>query len=299
MPTRNYSVLIFLLLTCPFLSSCQTQFKPQNLLRVTFLDVGQGDSIVIESPEGKVVVIDGGGTPGTDEREGGDPGNRIVVPFLRARGISAVDLLVPTHPDEDHAQGLIAVVDKLVVRSVLDCGQEVSTGHVGAYRRLFAKIKTKRLPVFPARRGEKIPLDTQTTLEILHPGKKMLSGTRSDDNNNAIVLRLVHKNTKILLTADIEEESESELLSSGQALDAQVIKIGHHGSRFSSQSAFLERVHPQFAVLSCGRKNRFGHPHPEVLARLAYQNIAVYRTDQQGAITITSDGAHLAFQKIY
>jgi competence protein ComEC len=296
MPTKNFSALIslpLLLLSYPLLSSCHTKPKP---LRVTFLDVGQGDSIVIESPEGKVVVVDGGGTPGTDEREGGDPGNRIVVPFLRARGISAVDLLVPTHPDEDHVQGLIAVVDKLTVRSILACEPAIKDG---AYGRLFEKIQTKRLPVYPARRGEKIVLDAQTTLEILHPNTKPISGTRSDDNNNGIVLRLVYQNIKILLTADIETEAETNLLASGQGLEAQVIKIGHHGSRFSSTSAFLSRVHPQFAILSCGRNNRFGHPHKDVLTRLAAQNIAIYRTDQQGAITLESDGTRIAFQKIY
>jgi competence protein ComEC len=297
MPTKNYSVLICSLLLLPVLSGCNAPTK--SPLRVTFLDVGQGDSIVIESPEGKVVVIDGGGVPGTDEREGGDPGNRIVVPFLRARGISAVDLLVPTHPDEDHVQGLIAVVDKITVRSVLECGQKIPEIERGAYGRLFGKIQAKRLPTFRARRGEKIALDTQTSLEILHPSSVPLSGTRSDDNNNGIVLRLVHKNIKILLTADVEAEAEAELLASGQEIDAQVIKVGHHGSRFSSTSAFLSRVKPQFAVLSCGRKNRFGHPHKEVLARLAAQNTAIYRTDQQGAITVESNGTHLAFQKIY
>jgi competence protein ComEC len=286
--------------TLLLLSSCKA---PTRSLQVTFLDVGQGDGIVIESPEGKVVVIDGGGIPGTDEREGADPGNRIVVPFLRARGISSVDLLVPTHPDDDHVQGLIAVTERLTVHSVLTCGQVVKQDGqegVGAYGRLTDQIKARHIPTFLAERGQTVPIDNQTTLEILHPkATQHLQGTRSDDNNNGIALRLVYKDTRILLMADLESEAEAALLRSGVAIDAQVIKVGHHGSRFSTTPAFLTQVHPQYAILSCGRNNRFGHPHTEVIDRLRAQNVAIYRTDQQGAITLVSDGTDITFQKIY
>jgi competence protein ComEC len=253
---------------------------------VTFLDVGQGDGAVIETPSGRVVVIDGGGAPGTDEREGRDPGSRIVVPFLRARGVSTVDLLVLTHPDDDHVQGLVSVVQRLHVMAALDSG--FPSDPETPCTRLRTALAARRVPVSRAQRGEKIDIGGDVYLEILHPSENYLKNTHSDTNNNAIVLRLIYKNTKILFTADLEDEGEKELLSSGQDISADVLKVGHHGSRGSSSEKFLRRVSPKIGVISCGRENRFGHPHKETLTRL--QGIKIYRTDTQGAITLESDG---------
>jgi competence protein ComEC len=256
------------------------------VLRVTFLDVGQGDGAVIETPSGRVIVIDGGGAPGTDEREGRDPGSRIVVPFLRARGISSVDLLVLTHPDDDHVQGLVSVVQRLRVMAALDSG--FPSDPETPCTRLRSLLSARRIPVSRAQRNDKIDIGEGAHLEILHPGKNYLKNTHSDTNNNALVLRLIYKNTKILFTADLEDQGEKELLSSGQNISADVLKIGHHGSRGSSSEKFLRQVSPKIGVISCGRENRFGHPHKETLRRL--EGIRLYRTDIQGAITLESDG---------
>ncbi len=259
---------------------------------MTFLDVGQGDSAVIETPSGRVVVIDGGGAPGTDEREGRDPGSRIVVPFLRARGISTVDLLVLTHPDDDHVQGLLAVVQRLRVMSALDSGFVSEDG--APCTRLRSALLARQIPVAQARRGEKIDLGSGIYLEILHPDNNYLKNTHSDTNNNAIVLRLVYKNTRILFTADLEDQGERDLLNSHQNLSADVLKVGHHGSRGSTSENFLRRVSPKIGVISCGRENRFGHPHKETLDRL--QGIQLFRTDTQGAVTLESDGQNVTAQ---
>lgn len=237
-----------------------------------------------------MIVIDGGGSPRTDEREGRDPGTRILVPFLRSKGISAVDLLVATHPDDDHVQGLSAVVHRLRVRSALVNGFPVKSNTPAA--RLQEALKVRGVPIYVAQRGKDIPLGDGARLEILHPRQPFLTGGRSDDNENAIALRLVYGDLRVLFAADIEEFAEQDLLASGQSLSAQVLKVGHHGSRWSSSEAFLKAVGPKVAIISCGRDNNFGHPHKETLARL--NGVKIYRTDQQGAITLESDGKAIA-----
>jgi competence protein ComEC len=257
-------------------------------LRVTFLDVGQGDSTVIETPSGKVVLIDGGGTPGRDPREGGDPGSRIVVPFLRSRGISTIDLLIATHPDDDHVQGLLAVTERLSVRAVLDSGIPSAPGSSLALLRTAWRARGVR--VHQAQRGQSFELGNGARLEVLHPTPSLLHGTPSDDNNNAIVTRLVYGKAKVLFMADAQVEAEESLLQAHLDLTADILKVGHHGARTSTTAAFLQRAAPQAAIVSCGRQNRFGHPHSEALTRLKNQQIQLFRTDQQGAIALESNG---------
>jgi competence protein ComEC len=271
------------------LSSCRPVPKT---LRVTFLDVGQGDCTVIESPSGQVAVIDGGGYPASDERLGADPGSRVLVPFLRFRGISRVDALIATHPDEDHAQGLIAPLKRLGARLALDTDSPAPPESAAA--RLRAELARRKVPVHLPRRGDALDLGAGVRLEVLHPDTARLRGTRSDDNNNALIFRLTYKKARVLLMADAEEEAERALLSSGQELVADILKVGHHGSRGSTSPTFLQRVKPSAAIVSCGRDNRFGHPHNETLARLAAQGIRLFRTDLQGAITLESDGERIA-----
>jgi competence protein ComEC len=269
------------------------------VLRVTFLDVGQGDSTVIEGPSangkrGRVVVIDGGGTPGIQARTGSDPGTRTVVPFLRSRGISTVDLLVPTHPDEDHVGGLVSVAERLPIGAALD-GNGYEIHGQSSYARLHRTLAQNRVQVRTARRGQIFDLGDGATLHILHPTDNPVQGTRSDDNNNSVVLRLVYKKAAFLLTGDAEEEAEQVLLAPGLDLSADVLKVGHHGSRHSTSETFLSRVAPRVALISSGKNNRFRHPHPELLARLQAAKTIVLRTDTHGAITVETDGEHFRF----
>jgi competence protein ComEC len=261
-------------------------------LRVTFLDVGQGDACVIEGPgsERRVVVVDGGGHPGTDERDGADPGSRVVVPFLRWRGISAVDLLIPTHPDDDHAQGLIAVVDRMRVRAALDGGH---AGQSAVYARLRRRLARRGIPVLLGRRGQTIDLGGGARIEVLHPSDAPVAGGRSRSNNQSLVLRIVYGRARLLLTGDAEAEAEADLIASKRDLSADLIKIGHHGSRWSSSERFLDRAAPSVAVISCGRDNPYGHPHPEVLRRLAHRRVRVFRTDRNGALAVETEGDSL------
>lgn len=264
---------------------------------MTFLDVGQGDCTVIEGPTGRVVVVDGGGRPGTDERDGTDPGARIVVPFLRHRGISTVDLLVATHSDEDHAQGLVAVTERLRVQAALDSGYP---GESPPYIRLRDRLRQRRIPVYIARRGDQINLGGGARLEILHPPARPVEAGRSATNNHCIVLRLVYGRARLLLTGDAEEEAEADMLrADGLPLSADLLKVGHHGSRGSTGAAFLSRVAPSLAVISCGANNNYNHPHPELRERLARRGVRVFRTDLQGAITVETDGNRLRVRPMH
>jgi competence protein ComEC len=269
--------------------------RPASCLRVTFLDVGQGDSAVIETPGGRVVVIDGGGHPGTDERWGGDPGARVVVPYLRSRGISAVDLIVPTHPDDDHVQGLNAVVARLTVRAALDGG---FPGDSAPYQRLLDALRRRSIPIYIARRGQRIDLGDGASLEVLNPPDHPIAGAHSQTNNNSITLRLVYGRSRFLFTGDDEAEAESEMMTHCGDLSADVLKVGHHGSRWSSTDAFLDRVHPGAAIVSCGTGNVYNHPHQEVLDRLDARSIRIFRTDRQGAVIAETDGLTIRLRTV-
>ncbi|MBC8142796.1 MAG: ComEC/Rec2 family competence protein [Armatimonadetes bacterium] len=262
-------------------------------LRVTFLDVGQGDAAIIETPDGAVAVVDGGGLPGTNETFGGDPGSRVVVPYLRRRGVNRIALLAPSHPDEDHVQGLVAVAHALPVDTVLTNG--APGGESGAYSRLCTLLRQKGVPLAVARRGQALPLgNTGVTIEVLHPGDKHITDSRSESNANSSVIRVRYKNAAMLFTGDAEEAAEAELLQSGLDLRADALKIGHHGSRLSSGAAFLAAVRPSVAVIGCGADNNFGHPAPDVLAKLSAVGATTYRTDRQGTIVVTIDGERVS-----
>lgn len=239
-------------------------------------------------------MIDGGGKPGTDETLGGDPGSQVVVPYLRSRGISTVDLLVATHADDDHAQGLNAVAGRLTVNAAL------INGYPGAskpYNRLLHRLRSKRVPLYIARRGQTIPLGRDTRLEVLAPTDTPIMDGRSVSNNQSIVLRIVFGKSRFLFTGDAESSEEDDILAApGTNIAADALKVGHHGSRWSSSGPFLKAIHPSVAIISDGRNNNFGHPHSEVLERLKTQGTRVYRTDRQGAITIETDGDRLRIQ---
>ena len=264
-------------------------------LRVTFLDVGQGDATVIESPTGRVIVVDGGGIPGTDERLGHDPGNYVVVPYLRSRGVSVVDLIVPTHPDEDHVQGLNAVVARMTVRAALDGGYP---GESASYQRLITMLRRRHIPIHTARRGQRLDIGGGAFIEILAPpppppGDRAIIGAHSATNNNSVVLRVVYGKARFVLTGDAEIEEETEICATNANLSADVLKAGHHGSHWSSSDAFMARVHPAITVVSCGANNTYGHPHRETLKRFAERGVRVFRTDRDGAITIETDAERL------
>lgn len=252
---------------------------PDGKLHVVFFDVGQGDAIFIQSPTGRQVLIDGGPDPATLlARLGGQ------MPFWDR----SLDVVILTHPDADHLTGLVPVLERYRVGQVFDAAPP---SHTSTYTRWQDLLTEKAIPVLDSRAGTQVALGGDVTLTVLHPGQKLITGTEADSNNNSVVTRLVMGQVSMLLPGDIEAEAERELIRCGQPLHSAVLKIPHHGADTSSTTAFLEAVNPQLVVISVGQDNRFGHPAPEVLARLAAHT--VLRTDERGNIEIITDGQNL------
>ncbi|MFQ6014686.1 MAG: DNA internalization-related competence protein ComEC/Rec2 [Anaerolineae bacterium] len=249
---------------------------PDGYLHVSFLDVGEGDAIFIQTPSGQKLLIDGGPSPTVLMSA---LGRRL--PFWDR----TLDLVVLTHPNDDHLAGLIPVLERYQVRHILDTGQNAQTP---SYERWWELIREKGIPTYQARSGVLVDLGGGLRLELLHPPSRLMVDTDSDVNNNSAVLRLVASYASFLFTGDIEVEAEKVILGSGQELRSLVLKVPHHGSNSSSSVSFLRAADPQLAIISVGADNRFGHPSPEVLDRLA--GYRILRTDQQGDIEVVTDG---------
>ena len=268
-------VLAFALVYNLILVGSDPFFPGDNEIIVAFLDVGQGDSILIRSRD-HAVLIDGG-----DINR-----NEPVLGYLRRAGISRLDYVIATHPHRDHIGGLITVLGRIEVGQIL-MPDVVHTTYT--FEHFIAVIENNQIPVHAPTPGESFAAGI-INFTVLAPEEGFAG---SNLNDASIVLRLDHGNTSFLFTGDAEGGSERAMLASGQDLSADVIKIGHHGSRTSTSDAFLDGVMPMAAVISVGSSNRFGHPHSEVLVRLKYRGIAVYRTDEMGTVVMATDGMRI------
>ena len=257
---------------------------PHHRLRVTLLDVGQGDAVLVDLPDGHALLVDGGGEVGSAY----DPGRAIVAPVLAARRRRELEAIVLTHPHPDHHLGLPAAMRDVSVGALWDTGQGESQGAGASFAALLAQVRARSIPVLrPRELCGAHPLGG-ATVEVLHPcpGVDPDSGA----NDNSFVLRLGFGARHALLVGDAEAATERRLLASSRDLRADFLKVGHHGSRTSSSASFLAAIAPRWAAISCGARNRFGHPHPETLEALAASSIRVLRTDVDGAIRWTTDG---------
>ncbi|MBI2903158.1 MAG: DNA internalization-related competence protein ComEC/Rec2 [Candidatus Methylomirabilis oxyfera] len=256
-------------------------------LRVTVIDVGQGDGILVEPPGKGAILIDGGGL--FDDRF--DIGEQVVVPFLLSRWIARLDLIVLSHPHPDHLNGLAAVLRRFSVGQVWDGGQQVASPH---YLWLEETLRHKQIPHKIQRAGYRTSEFGPVEIAVLHPPTTLLRGSPrgrfSDVNSNSLVLSLRYRDVRVLFPGDIEEEAERLLLEQGTDLSAHVLKVPHHGGRTSSSLLLLERVRPRVAIVSAGYRNRFRHPHQETLERYRAMGVELYRTDRDGAVTVTTDG---------
>ena len=248
---------------------------PDGRLHVTFLDVGQGDAIFIQTPGGRQVLVDGGPSETT---------------LLSALGAEmpfwdrSLDLVVLTHPDADHITGLLPVLARYRVGAILFRDLALSDA---VYTQWLQLVAAEGATVYTAWPGLELTLDTDVTLTVLHPAE-LIVGSESEGNNNSVVTQLRYGRFTALLTGDIEAKVERQLVSSGWSLQSSVLKVAHHGSCSSTTPEFLAAVAPEVVVISVGADNRFGHPCEEVLERL--EELPVYRTDKQGAVEIISDG---------
>lgn len=251
---------------------------PDGKLHVYFLDIGQGDAILLRTPGGRVVLVDGGPDPVLLSSRLGK-----ALPFWQRR----VDLVVATHADQDHLGGLMPVPERYDLPCVLEAprmGEDPLGAH---WHELLASAGTQ---VIPATRGMSVRLGEAVRLDVLHPRANGVPLAEGDANENSVVVRVVAGNCRILLTADIGQQAEGELVGTGQALDATVLKVSHHGSGSSSYPEFLSAVNPQIAVISVGQDNQFGHPAEAVLSRLEAMDCRVFRTDLDGTIEFITDG---------
>ena len=249
-------------------------------LTVAFLDVGQGDAIFIESPSGKQILIDSG------------QNKKVLRELAKQMPFydRSLDILIATHPDKDHIGGFPAVLNSYEIGTFLKtevlCKNSIC-------EKLDEQIKDKKIEGKIARRGMLIDLSDGVFLEVLFPDR---DATNLETNLASIVLKLVYGENSFLLMGDSPLAIEEYLISlDAENLDIDVLKLGHHGSRTSSSEFFVGFVSPEVAIVSAGKNNRYGHPHPEVLDTLNKFEIKVLRTDQDGTIIIKSDGENLLY----
>ncbi len=260
-------------------------------LELTVLDVGQGDSLFLSFPHGRTMLVDGGGEIGTFHsggmRSGIDVGEDVVSPFLWSRGLKKIDVVALTHAHEDHLGGLPAIFENFHVGEFW-VGRDIQSAE---YRQVLASARAHGVLIRHLKQGDSFSEDGVSG-NILWPDD--LSEGRSAKNDDSLVMRLTDGAESFLLAGDIERPSERRILAEDQDVGVNFLKIAHHGSKTSTTDAFLSAAHPAFAAVSVGRDNTFGHPSPEVTERLEAAGVRVYRTDQDGAITASTDGSALS-----
>lgn len=255
-------------------------------LRITFFDVGQGDAILLDFPQGKRVLIDTG--PWFGESSAGE---RMLVPYLQRQGIRRLHAVIISHPHADHLGGLPALLRAVQIDTVYHCGFRADSELEQQCTALSESLRVPDKALLPNTRLDHFAPAVLSTLctdaaGIIHTRKRNL-------NNASLVLKVIFGGVSLLFPGDAEWESENHLLRHAAALDSDLLKLGHHGSRTSSAQKFLQAVSPQWAVISAGRNNKFGHPHAEVLNRCDSLDIALARTDRDGAVIFETEGRSL------
>lgn len=259
---------------------------PRRRLRVTALDVGQGDSLLVDLPDGRLMAVDGGGMIGSPF----DPGLAVLVPTLRERRRPRVDVAVLSHPHPDHFIGLASALPRLDVGELWDSGQGEDEGAGPVYASLLRGLRARGVPVLHPDSLCGAPRDFGgATVRVLSPCPSFKPFGSANDNS--LVVHIAYGRRAVLLTGDAEHEAETSLVERfGPSLRADLLKVGHHGSRTSTGLDLLSAVRPSLALASCGVRNRFGHPHPTALARLSAAGVPLARTDRGGALVWETDG---------
>ena len=277
--TSRRSLALLLALCLLFLPSCRffsARTTAEGTLVITFLDVGQGDAILMQTKEGAVLV-----DAGTEKSE------ENLLLQLRRLGVKQIALFVMTHPDADHIGGADGVIDTFPVTEVWCCG---TPSESGAARRVEASLDKAGLDAEAVTEGQRFSLG-DLSLSVLSPKEPT-----TDTNASSIVLLVVFGSTQMLLMGDADKKVEGRLVESypSYVLDCDLLKAGHHGSKTASSEGFLAVVTPIYTVISCGEGNSYGHPHGEVLERLAACGSEILRTDRSGNITFQTDGKVLS-----
>jgi competence protein ComEC len=292
---KRVAVLMFcgLLLVCTVLVAF-FPFAPKwshAELEATIIDVGQGDSLFVVSPRGKTLLIDGGGAfggfPGHEQHEGIDPGEEAVSPYLWSRGFQKIDVVALTHAHQDHLGGLTAILQNFRVGQ-LWIGREVASP---ALAKLEALARVRGIPIEYEQRGKSFRWDGVEG-QFLWPETSPVDVAPTAKNNDSLVIRLHYGNRTLLLPGDAEKAAERAILAENaeEDLQADVLKVGHHGSKNSTMPDFLAAVRPRVAIISTGEGNPYGHPSTELVKRLEDAGVRILRTDRDGAIHVLTDG---------
>ena len=251
--------------------------KPEGTLEVHYIDVGQGDATLIKCGSHAMLIDGGNNNKGT-----------TVQLYLKKQGVESLDYVIGTHPDADHIGGLDVIVYKYNCEKVIMPDYEKDTK---TYQELVDVIHDKNMKITYPVVGEQYALG-EAKFTIIAPNSNSYGGNAND---YSVAILLEYGKNRFLFTGDAEEASETEMLSNGIELSADVYKVAHHGSRSASTQEFLNAVRPKYAVISCGEGNSYGHPHAEVLNRLRSMGVEVFRTDEQGSIIASSDGENITW----
>ncbi|MCS7229027.1 MAG: DNA internalization-related competence protein ComEC/Rec2 [Candidatus Kryptonium sp.] len=268
----------------------ETPYSSSNF-EITVLDVGQGDAIFVQFPDGKNLLVDGG-----NKTFNFDPGERIIEPFLKRKGVRRIDAILVTHPHNDHIGGIPYILENFEVGMVIDNGLSYNSS---IYQKYIEIIRKKGIKHITARAGNKIELTEQARIYILHPTEFFVKAKETEKNynsgqeinNSSVVIKIQYGNNSFLLTGDAEKEAEEAMIRVYDTfLKSDWIKVGHHGSETSSSPAFVLKVKPQWAVISVGKYNKYNHPSDIVLRRYNLIGTKIHRTDEEGAGVFRSDG---------
>ena len=280
-------LMCFVIMLSIFAAGCDDPFVLQppvtdpyadssGIMSVHFVDVGQGDSILILLPNSQVVLVDAGTTASSD----------YLVNYLKSQDVSVINYLVSTHPHEDHIGGMLKVLDTFEVSAVLDPAYAHTTR---TFQRYLEKIDELNIPFIPARSGASYQIG-DVKFDILWPDE--VRETEKDVNEISIVILVTYGDFSLLLTGDIGSKTESAILKNYDLGKIDVLKVPHHGSKGSSSATFINAIEPQISVISLGEGNTYGHPTQEALDRLS--NSQIYRTDISGDIVIETDGIDIS-----
>ncbi|WP_432792543.1 ComEC/Rec2 family competence protein [Peptacetobacter hiranonis] len=277
MKSKSLIKIFSILLLVIYVNGCARE----KLFSVHIIDVGQGDSIFIHTLKDKRILIDAG----DEEAE------HTVYSYLKRRGVKKIDVLIATHPDTDHIGSMDYIIDKFKISHFYMPNAKTDSE---AFYNLLDSCKEKNLKIEYLTKGDRLKIDSSTTMEILSPS------TITDKNNlNSIVSLLNYKGYEFLFTGDAEKENESEILSSCNLPDIEFLKAGHHGSSSSSTDEFIEKLKPEAVAISCGYNNDYGHPHRSVLDTFRENGAVVYRTDKNGSLVFYCDENGIFTKKKY
>lgn len=291
---KSRKKFISVLILIVFCFNIYNFFIIKRELKIYFVDVGQGDSTFIVTPKNETILIDGGGSLGTDF----DVGESTLLPYILYRGYKKINLMFVSHFDQDHIGGLFKILEELKVEKVCISKQEEDSEN---YQKFLNIVKEKDIQVLVVKIGDKIVLDNNLYFNVLWPKDKQIEENKL--NNNAIVMKLNYNNFSMLFTGDIEKKAEEEILETyknSKILESDILKVAHHGSKTSTTDEFLSRVKPKIALIGVGKDNMFGHPSNTTIEKLENMGIKIYRTDLNGEISIcVNDKGQVSIKSLY